>query len=415
MMRRSWQGKTNKLTNSVQKKLSNLSLKGINSLLFLHHTRIQRMKSTLLLRPLALICFLLTTMYCKETKPELVHNQHKEKSLTPKLEIEEANRLAALPLQCIDVEYPNKPGETLAGPEDIKNPKMMHPAFYGCFDWHSSVHGHWSLITLLKEFPELKNKDSILLKLHDNINAENVKKELEYFMQPVNVGYERTYGWAWLLKLALELHTWESDDARQMEAALLPLSQLIVERYKTFLPKLNYPIRVGEHTNTAFGLTFAFDYAVAMGDSALSNTIKDAALRFYQGDINCPMNWEPGGYDFLSPCLEEADLMRRILPEKDFDRWLVAFLPQLADQGFSIEPGQVSDRTDGKLVHLDGVNFSRAWCLYGIARTSVKYAHLHKIADQHIAYSLPSIVDENYEGTHWLGSFAIYALQESRF
>lgn len=372
------------------------------------------MRSIQLLRFCAGITFILLSMHCKDQKSEPVDEQVNDQNTAPKLGIEEANRLAALPLHCIDVEYPNKPGETLAGPEDIKSPKSMHPAFYGCFDWHSSVHGHWSLITLLKEFPDLENRDSILIKLQSNINSDNIAKEVEYFLQPVNTGYERTYGWAWLLKLALEIHTWEGEDARKLEAALMPLTELIVDRYKTFLPRLNYPIRVGEHTNTAFGLAFAYDYAEVIGDTSLTKAIEEAALRFYKNDAGCPMSWEPGGYDFLSPCLEEADLMRRILPKEEFDGWLAAFMPQLLDSNFSLAPGQVSDRTDGKLVHLDGVNFSRAWCLYGLSRTSEKYAHLRKIADQHIAYSLPSIVDENYEGTHWLGSFAIYALQESR-
>lgn len=340
--------------------------------------------------------------------------EESDTSPSPVLVLSEANRLAALPFHCMEVEYPNKPGETLAGPDDVMNPKGMHPAFYGCFDWHSSVHGHWSLVSLMKQFPELDNRDSIRQKLKANINPESIAIETAYFSKSTNLSFERTYGWAWLLKLAQELHTWDDPDARELEASLEPLTKLIAGRYLTFLPKLKYPIRVGEHTNTAFGLSFALDYAVELGDTALVNTIHEAARRFYFTDKDCPMNWEPSGYDFLSPCLEEADLMRRVLSPDEFDLWLAAFMPQLSDLNYTLEPGVVSDRSDGKLVHLDGLNFSRAWCLYGLASSSEKYSHLRKLADKHIAFSLPSIVDQNYEGTHWLGSFAIYALQEGQ-
>ena len=216
--------------------------------------------------------------------------------------------------------------------------------------------------------------------------------------------------WAWLLKLAEELHIWDDPLARELEQNLQPLTDIIIKGYLNFLPKLNYPIRVGEHTNTAFGLTFAFDYAKTVGHDSLQNLITERAKDFYLNDAGCPLSWEPSGFDFLSPCLEEADIMRRVLPAADFKAWLADFLPQLASKDFSWSQGEVSDRTDGKLVHLDGVNFSRAWCLYGIANQFEEYKHLKKVANEHINYSLPSIVDDNYEGTHWLGSFAIYAL-----
>jgi hypothetical protein len=326
------------------------------------------------------------------------------------ISLEDANRLAMLPLQCMQVEYPNKLNQTIGSGEDLQSPSELHPAFYGCFDWHSSVHGHWSLVSLLKQFPHLENRDEIKLKLSENISAENILQELAYFNGKNNKSFERTYGWAWILKLAEELHSWEDPLARSLEQNMQPLTDHIVKSYLDFLPKLNYPIRVGEHTNTAFGLTFAYDYALTVQDTILQKMISQRAKDFYLNDAQCPITWEPSGFDFLSPCLEEADIMRRILPENEFKDWLQKFLPQLKSIDFKLETGRVSDRTDGKLVHLDGVNFSRAWCLYGIANQFPEYEHLKGIANTHISHSLPSIVDDNYEGTHWLGSFAIYAL-----
>lgn len=329
---------------------------------------------------------------------------------TPKLTLEEANRLSKLPLTCMNTEYPNKLGQTLGSSEDLKTPKILHPAFYGCFDWHSSVHGHWSLVSLLKQFPEIENSNQIREQLSNNITKENIVREIEYFNGKHNKIYERTYGWAWLLKLAEELHTWNDPLARELESNLQPLTDLIIERYIEFLPKLNYPIRVGEHPNTAFGLTFAWDYAKTVGNEKLKIAIEQRAKDFYLNDVSCPISWEPGGYDFLSPCLEEAAIMLRVLPDKEYKKWLALFLPELITKDYQLKPGIVSDRTDGKLVHLDGVNFSRAWCLNEIANKYKEYAHLKRIASKHINYSLPSIVDDNYEGGHWLGSFAIYAL-----
>ena len=327
-----------------------------------------------------------------------------------RLNLIEANRLAQLPLNCIDNEYPYKLGQTLVGPEDLLSPKILHPSFYGCFDWHSAVHGHWSLVCLLKQFPALENNESIKLKLLESISEINISKEVAYFDGVHNASFERTYGWAWLLKLADELHTWEDPVAKKLEENLKPLTNLIVSKYISFLPKLNYPIRVGEHSNTAFGLSFAWDYANTVGADELMSVIRERAKDFYLNDKNCPIIWEPGGYDFLSPCLEEAALMKRILSPIEFNEWIKGFLPQLKDPNFSLEPGIVSDRTDGKLVHLDGLNFSRAWSLNAISKDIKSYSHLINIANSHIDYSLPSIVGDSYEGGHWLASFAIYAL-----
>lgn len=334
---------------------------------------------------------------------------------TPVLNLHEANRLAQLPVLCMETEYPNRLGQTLGGNKDLQSPKQLHPAFYGCFDWHSAVHGHWSLVSLLKQFPEIENAEEFKEKLLLNISKDNTLKEVEYFYGKHNKTYERTYGWAWLLKLAEELHTWDDPIARELETNLQPLTDLIVRKYIEFLPKLNYPIRVGEHPNTAFGLSFAWDYAKTVGNEGLKNMIKKRAIDFYLSDKNCPMSWEPSGFDFLSPCLEEAAIMKRVLNLDEFKLWLNDFLPELKKQDFSLETGKVSDRTDGKLVHLDGVNFSRAWSLNKICEGLPEYKHLKFIANNHINYSLPSIVDDNYEGGHWLGSFAVYALNSTNF
>ncbi|SFW47886.1 Protein of unknown function [Sinomicrobium oceani] len=325
-----------------------------------------------------------------------------------KLTPAEADRLAALPLTCMQTEYPNKLNQTLGNATDLQSPQALHPAFYGCFDWHSSVHGHWMLVSLLRQFPDMGKATEARAKLKENITPANIAKEVEYFTREPS--YERTYGWAWLLKLAEELHNWDDPLARELEKNMQPLTDVIVKSYMGFLPKLHYPIRIGEHSNTAFGLTFAYDYAKTVNNTALSDLITSRAKDFYNDDTECPITWEPGGFDFLSPCLEEADIMLRILPTEEFRDWLRKFLPQLGEASFGLEQGEVSDREDGKLVHLDGVNFSRAWCLYDIARALPEYTHLRKIADEHIRHSLPHIVDDNYEGTHWLGSFAVYAL-----
>lgn len=334
-----------------------------------------------------------------------------EKIETTKLNIQQANKLASLPIHCIDVEYPNKLNQTIGSKKDLQSPKELHPAFYGCFDWHSSVHGHWSLVALLKQFPELENSETIKAQLLANISKENIEKEVAYFYKKYNKSYERTYGWAWLLKLAEELHTWDTEIARELEKNLQPLTKLIIQKYLEFLPKLKYPIRVGEHTNTAFGLTFAWDYANTVRNNELKLLIETRAKEFYLKDAGCPLSWEPSGYDFLSPCLQEAAIMKRVLNKEDFKNWFGDFLPQLKDQNFELPVGEVSDRKDGKLVHLDGVNFSRAWAIHKIIEDLPEYNHLQNIANRHINYSLPNLVGDSYEGGHWLGSFAIYALK----
>lgn len=363
-------------------------------------------------------CFSLIILFsCKNNESENIAPLNKEEASMktfpePTFTLAEANKLIELPWHCVGTEYPYKPGETLESKADLVEPIAVHPIFYGCFDWHSAVHGYWSMVTLLKQFPEIDKAEEIRKLLKENITAENVAIEVAYFEKPINKSFERTYGWAWLLKLSEELHKWDTPMAKELEQNLKPLADIIVLRYKEFLPKLNYPIRVGEHTNTAFGLTLAYDYAEAISDLELKRLIEERARDFYFNDENCPITWEPSGYDFLSPCLEEVDIMRRVLSSEEFKTWMDAFLPQLADENYHLRVGEVSDRTDGKLVHLDGLNFSRAWVFYGLAKQYPEYKHLQNLAHEHIAYSYPNLVGDSYEGGHWLGSFAIYALNK---
>ncbi len=356
-------------------------------------------------------CVLLFLACTKTSKTSKEHSSDDVK--LPILNLNQAQRLVNLPMHCVDIEYPNKLGQTIGGFKDLKSPKELHPAFYGCFDWHSSVHGHWSMVSLLKQFPKLENNAEIKSKLLKHISKENILKEVDYFLGKHNKSYERTYGWAWVLKLAEALHTWDDKIARELEDNLQPLTDLIVQKYLDFIPNLNYPVRAGEHPNTAFGLTFAWDYALVVGDESMLEMIKNSAIKFYLNDSDCPISWEPSGYDFLSPCLQEAAIMKRVLPRKVFTNWFANFLPQLKDINYQLAVGEVSDRTDGKLVHLDGVNFSRAWALFDIVKDLPSYNHLKKIAYEHINYSLPNVVGDSYEGGHWLGSFAIYALNSA--
>lgn len=369
----------------------------------------------MLMKSLYALLFVASLWGCQSSKKEknaaLVSNETPVViAEIPKLDLTHANKLAELPLHCINIEYPNRLSQTLGDDNDLKTPHVLHPAFYGCFDWHSAVHGHWSLVSLLKNFPDLEGADMIKQRLIKNMSEENIAAEVAYFKGKHNYSFERTYGWAWLLKLAETLHTWDDETAKTLEANLKPLTDLIAEKYIDFLPRLNYPLRVGTHPNTAFGLSFAYDYAEAVNHEALKNAITERAKVFYMNDENCPMSWEPSGSDFLSPCLEEAALMKRLLSKEEFSVWIDKFLPQLKNKNYNLEPGKVSDRTDGHLVHLDGVNFSRAWNFYKIAEGLPEFSHLKNIANQSINHSLPSIFEDSYEGGHWLGSFAIYSL-----
>ena len=349
---------------------------------------------------------------CTDSKsPEKVMQKpstHKSTTSSITLTLDEANRLAELPLSCIQNPLPYKSGIVIASEEDLQMPKVHHPAFYGCFDWHSAVHGHWSLVYLLKKFPELKEAKQARIMLDANLSEANILQEVAYFsLNGQTKSFERTYGWAWLLKLAEELHTWDDPQAQKWLKNLKPLIDYIAEAYITYLPKLVYPIRVGEHSNTGFGLSFAYDYAITTGHTSLAESIRTNALRFYNTDKSCPISWEPSGYDFLSPCLQEMDIMRKILSDTDFKEWSRNFLPELFNGQLELEPAKVLDRADGKLVHLDGLNFSRAWCLYSLSDCEPCI----EIADTHLQYSLDKITDGEYAGQHWLASFALYAFK----
>ncbi len=326
------------------------------------------------------------------------------------LSVEQAEKLAALPLKCLQQEYPNKLNQVLGDEKDLGSPKALHPAFYGCFDWHSSVHGHWTLVYLLKRFPNLSQANLILEKLEANLSNENIKQEITYFQRKQEYAFERMYGWAWLLQLQQELQNHPNQRIKALSKNLQALTDLLVVRYQEFLPKLLYPVRVGTHTNTAFGMNLAWDYAVATENVAFQEVLRKEAIRLFGNDLQCPFAWEPSGTDFLSPCMEELSLMMRVLPKKDFMNWVKKFAPQIFKKNFSWEVAKVSDRQDGHLVHLDGLNFSRAWNFYHLAKTYREFVHLKKIADTHLSFSLSAITDDNYEGEHWLASFALRAL-----
>lgn len=329
---------------------------------------------------------------------------------------EQASDLAKIALKGIQKEFPNKPGHVINDKADVKNPKQLHPAFYGCYDWHSAVHSHWMLIRLLKQFPDLNNAEKIRDVLNQHLTAKNLQAEADYFSQPNRKSFERTYGWAWLLKLAQELHTWEDADAKKWAKHLKPLTDVLVKRYLDFLPKQTYPIRTGVHPNTAFGLAFAWDYADAVKNEKLKKLIEKRSRDYFAKDVKVPASWEPGGADFFSPSLMEADLMRRVLSAKEFQKWLTGFLPELAKgkPKALLQPATVSDRSDPQIVHLDGLNLSRGWCMRSIAsalpESDPRHEVLKKAAARHAKAALPHVASGEYAGEHWLASFAVYLL-----
>jgi hypothetical protein len=330
----------------------------------------------------------------------------------PELNAKSANFLYHFAFECIDQEYPNKLGQVLGDGTYLKEPSELHPTFYGCFDWHSSVHGHWTLLNILREIPDFEHRDAILQKIQKNISKENILAELKYFDDVHNKNFERTYGWAWLLKVAETLQDWDTDVSREMYTNLKPLVTLIENKYIEFLPKLKYPIRVGEHPNTAFGMSFALDYAKKYSPE-LERIIVEKAKEYYINDAGCPITWEPGGFDFLSPCLQEAALMMKVLPREEFIPWLDAFLPDFRSNPENyLQVAEVTDRADGKLAHLDGLNYSRAWCLYEIG-AELGNKKMINLANKHFNYSYKKMDSGEYAGAHWLASFALYAILKS--
>ncbi|MDQ2854707.1 MAG: DUF2891 domain-containing protein [Acidobacteriota bacterium] len=335
--------------------------------------------------------------------------------MTPKLS-DYSSDFARLVLRCIRREYPNKLDHVLADATQVKGPRMLHPAFYGCFDWHSSVHGHWLLAHLLRLYPELPEATEIRSALNENLTSENLREETAYFNQKDRGSFERMYGWAWLLKLAEELRLSNDEYAQRWSTSLAPLVSGVVEKYLAFLPRQTYPIRTGVHPNTAFGLSFALDYGRTSQHDQLCKLIEERSRAYFLSDADYPAGWEPGGEDFLSPALVEADLMRRVLPAAEFVAWFNRFLPGAGsgEPEKLFAPVTVSDKSDGKLVHLDGLNLSRAWCMQNIASVAgmdeLVRTRLQDSALRHAQVGLANVASGHYEGEHWLATFAAYML-----
>ena len=330
--------------------------------------------------------------------------------LTPEL----ASRFAALALGHVTREYPNKLDHVLRGPEDLRSPRALHPIFYGSFDWHSCVHGYWLLCTLLRAFPALPEAPRIVALLDAHLTPENVAGESAYLGAAERATFERPYGWAWLLMLHAELARHANDDGRRRAEALAPLARAFAQRFLRYLPYATYPVRAGTHANSAFALALALEYAVQCRDDSLLGLARDKARAWFAGDTDCQA-WEPSGEDFLSPALVEAECMRRVLRPPEFAPWLQRFLPRLehGEPAALFAPAAVSDRTDGRIAHLDGLNFSRAWCLRSIAGAldlnDARRTPLRVAADAHLRVSLPHLAAD-YAGEHWLATFALLAL-----
>ncbi|HET8647268.1 MAG TPA: DUF2891 domain-containing protein [Vicinamibacteria bacterium] len=333
------------------------------------------------------------------------------------LDAAQAGRFARLALDCVHREYPNKIAHVLGADGDARPPRELTPAFYGCYDWHSSVHGHWLLARLSRLFPGEPFAPEARRALGRSLTAEAVAAEVRYFEGRGRVSFERPYGLAWLLQLAAELREWPDPEAQAWSRALAPLEAVAAARLSAWLPKLVYPIRVGEHSQTAFAFGLILDWARVAGERDLERLLLERSRVFYGSDRVCPLAYEPSGEDFLSPCLAEADFMRRTLPPAQFAAWLRSFLPGLPPRPRAwLAPAVVTDRADPKLAHLDGLNLSRAWMLEGIASAlpsrDPRRAALQAAADAHRAAGLAGVTGEHYEGGHWLGTFAVYLVTQ---
>jgi hypothetical protein len=325
-----------------------------------------------------------------------------------------AGRFVKLALDCVHKEYPNKISHTLASDADVRPPRELTPAFYGCYDWHSSVHGHWLLVRATHLFPTASFAAPARAALDRSLTDENIAREVAYLRADGRAPFERPYGLAWLLQLSAELRGWNDPQAQRWGATLRPLEAEAAVRIKQWLPKLRYPIRVGEHSQTAFAFGLIWDWSALAEDNAMRDLLRAKAQEFYAADRGCPLSYEPSGEDFLSPCLAEADFMRRVLDTAAFATWLGQFLPAIPANATRhwLDPGIVTDRSDPKLAHIDGLNLSRAWMLRGIASAlpakDRRIAALRASADQHRDAALPAVTGEHYEGGHWLGTFALY-------
>src|SRR5205807_875637 len=322
-----------------------------------------------------------------------------------------AERFAKLALACVHKEYPNKISHVLNSDADVAPPRKLTPAFSGCYDWHSSVHGHWLLVRLLRTFPDAAFAKDARAALKQSITAENLKQEASYIKRPGLACFERPYGLSWLLQLCAELREWHDPDAKEWSANLKALEDVAIERLTVWLPKLSNPVRIGEHDQTAFGLGLMSDYARTAKSDVFAKLVRDSAKKFFLADKNCPLSYEPSGEDFLSPCLGEADVMRRVLPQKEFATWLKGFMPQIpvTENPDWLRVAISPDPSDPKLAHLDGLNLSRAWMLEGILSAlpddDPRRPALQAAADAQRHAGLAAVTGEHYEGGHWLGSF----------
>ena len=332
---------------------------------------------------------------------------------------EHVQAFAELALRGIVREYPNKLGQVLVGPEGLKSPKALHPVFYGCFDWHSAVHSHWALVRLLRVYPEAPVAKKIRETLRKRFTKEKLQAEADYFAPKHNRSFERTYGWAWALQLARELRAWDDPDAQVWADHFKPLETVLVQLTKAFLPKVQWPLRSGLHIDTAFAMAFFHDYANAVNDAEFISLIDRRARKWFENDTNYPVQYEPSGFDFFSAGLNVADLMHRILPPARFRAWLVRFWPGLAsgDLGNWGTPVTATDMEDGHLVHLVGLNLTRAWTLRGIAaalpQNDALRTTLDRTAQAHAKAGLSQVFSGHYAGEHWLGSFAVYLLTDA--
>ncbi len=332
------------------------------------------------------------------------------------LTVDLAGALARVALTNVGTEYPYKLDQVLGSGADVRPPRSLHPAFFGSYDWHSCVHMHWLLARLLRIAGDLPQAGAIESTFDSHLSREAIAGEVSYLAGASTQTFERTYGWAWLLKLAEELGRGSDERFRGWQANLSSLADAFVARYLDWLPRAAHPLRTGMHANSAFGLAFALDYARAVGNRKLETLITERSRTYFGRDVNYPARWEPGGEDFFSAALMEADLMRRVMKGREFARWFHRFLPGIArnQPKALLEPAIVTDRTDPKLVHLDGLNLSRAWCMRSIAtalpRNDPAKAVLAHSATAHAQAALPHVASGSYEGEHWLASFAVYML-----
>jgi hypothetical protein len=337
-------------------------------------------------------------------------------TVTATLDPDTAARFARVALANVAREFPNKPDHLLLDASDARTPRELHPSFYGSYDWHSCVHMHWLLAALLRRFPDLPEAPRIVATFDEHFAPAAVGAEVAYLARPGTASFERTYGWAWLLKLAHEIDAGEDERFARWSAALTPLAEAFRQRYLEYLPRARFPLRYGMHSNSAFGLLFALDYARTRKYADLTLTCEGTAREWFADDRAAPAEWEPSGADFLSPALVEANLMRRVLGSAGFATWLTHFLPGLAHaEPYTLfMPAEVSDRSDAQIVHLDGLNLSRAWCFREIAAALAeddpRVGPLVRAADIHLAAGMEGLASSEYVGEHWLASFAMLAL-----